>query len=46
MGWGKFVIAPSRVAARHMRDKFGTSEDKIRIISRWVDLDRFNFTDY
>ena len=46
MGWGKFVIAPSRVVARHMRDKFGVSEDKVRIISRWVDLDKFNFTDY
>jgi len=46
MGWGKFVIAPSRVVARHMRDKFGVSEDKICIISRWVDLDKFNFTDY
>jgi len=46
MGWGKFVIAPSRVVARHMRDKFGISEDKIDIISRWVDLDKFNFTDY
>jgi len=46
MGWGKFVIAPSKVVARHMRDKFGTSEDKIKIISRWVDLDKFNFTDY
>lgn len=46
MGWGKFVIAPSRVVARHMRDKFGVPEDKISIISRWVDLDKFNFTDY
>lgn len=46
MGWGKFVIAPSQVVARHMRDKFGVSEDKICIISRWVDLDKFIFTDY
>jgi len=46
MGWGKFVIAPSRVVARHMRDRFGVPEDKISIISRWVDLDKFNFTDY
>ena len=46
MGWGKFVIAPSRVVARHMRDKFGVSEDKISIISRWVNLNKFNFTDY
>ena len=46
MGWGKFVIAPSRVVARHMRDRFGVLEDKIKIISRWVDLDKFKFTDY
>jgi len=46
MGWGKFVIAPSRVVARHMRDKFGVPEDKISIISRWVDLGKFNFTEY
>ncbi len=46
MGWGKFVIAPSRVVARHMRDKFGVPEAKVSIISRWVDLDKFSFTDY
>lgn len=46
MGWGKFVIAPSRVVARHMRDRFGVPEDKIIIISRWVDLDKFGFSDY
>ncbi|MCK4912203.1 MAG: glycosyltransferase [Candidatus Omnitrophica bacterium] len=46
MGWGKFIIAPSKVVARHMRDRFGVPEDKIKIISRWVDLDKFNFTEY
>ncbi len=46
MGWGKFVIAPSQAVARHMKDSFGVPEDKINIVSRWVDLDNFEFTDY
>lgn len=46
MGWGKYVICPSKVVARHMKNKFGVSEDKIKIIPRWVDLDRFNFRSY
>lgn len=46
MGWGKFVIAPSQVVARHMKDNYGVLEDKIKIVSRWVDLDSFKFTDY
>ncbi len=45
MGWGKFVICPSKVIARHMMKNFGVSEEKIRIISRWVDLSRFTFKD-
>jgi ADP-heptose:LPS heptosyltransferase len=43
MGWGKFVICPSQVIARHMIDKLDVDEEKIRIISRWVDLERFKF---
>ena len=46
MGWGKFVIAPSQAVARHMKDNFGVLEDKINIVSRWVDFDNFKFTDY
>ncbi len=46
MGWGKFVIAPSQVVVRQMKTRFGVPEEKIRIISRWVDLDNFNFIDY
>ncbi|UCD15405.1 MAG: glycosyltransferase, partial [Candidatus Omnitrophota bacterium] len=46
MGWGKFVICPSRVVARHMKENFGVPEEKIVIISRWVDLNKFKFSDY
>ncbi len=46
MGWGKFVICPSKVVARHMKNNFGVSDEKISIIERWVDLDKFNFSDY
>ena len=45
MGWGKFVICPSKVIARHMTRNFGVEEEKIRIITRWVDLDKFKFKD-
>ncbi len=43
MGWGKFVICPSKSIIRHMMDNFGVSENKIRCIPRWVDLDKFTF---
>lgn len=46
MGWGKFVICPSKVVARHMKDVFGVPEDKIVIINRWVDSDTFKFIGY
>ncbi len=46
MAWGKFVICPSKVIARHMQDKFDVGEDKIIIIPRWVDLDSFKFVPY
>jgi len=39
MGWGKYVICPSKIVARHMQRVFGISEEKINVISRWVDLD-------
>lgn len=45
MGWGKFVICPSKAVARHMKDKFGIGEDKIVIINRWVNLEKFKFID-
>ncbi len=46
MGWGKFVICPSKVIARHMQDNFGVKPDKISIISRWVNFDKFEFKPY
>ncbi|MFH1876400.1 MAG: glycosyltransferase [Candidatus Omnitrophota bacterium] len=46
MGWGKYVICPSRSVARHMRQNFGVPEEKIIVIDRWVDLDKFRFQDY
>jgi lipopolysaccharide heptosyltransferase II len=41
MGWGKFVICPSKAVARHMKNNFGVDEDRIVIINRWVNLERF-----
>ncbi|MDD5429116.1 MAG: glycosyltransferase [Candidatus Omnitrophica bacterium] len=46
MAWGKYVICPSKVVARHMKNAFGVPEEKIVIVNRWVDLSRFTFTDY
>ena len=46
MGWGKFVICPSKAVGRHMQERFGVSSDKIVIINRWVDLDKFRFLEY
>ena len=41
MGWGKFVICPSKLVARHMHQEYGVPEDKIVVINRWVDLNKF-----
>ncbi len=46
MGWGKYVICPSKVVARHMKNNFRVPDDKIIIINRWVDLNKFKFIDY
>ncbi|MCM8831244.1 MAG: glycosyltransferase [Candidatus Omnitrophica bacterium] len=46
MGWGKFVICPSGVVARHMHKNFGVPQEKIVIIPRWVDLEKFKFRPY
>ncbi len=43
MGWGKFVICPSRAVARHMKENFLVPEEKIIIINRWVNLEKFRF---
>lgn len=44
MGWGKIVIVASDVMARHMRETFGVSDEKLVLISRGVDLDDFSFS--
>ena len=41
MGWGKVVIVASEAMARHMHENFGVVRDKIIIIPRGVNLDRF-----
>ncbi|MDD5504252.1 MAG: glycosyltransferase [Candidatus Omnitrophica bacterium] len=43
MGWGKFVIVPSNVVASHMIRNFKVPLQRIRLIPRGVDLDRFEF---
>ncbi|MGD2278882.1 MAG: lipopolysaccharide heptosyltransferase II [Candidatus Omnitrophota bacterium] len=43
MGWGKVVIVASEMMARHMKDNFGVSPEKMVIIPRGVDLNRFSF---
>lgn len=43
MGWGKKVIVASDIMARHMKDTFGVSPDKINVIPRGVDLEKFSF---
>ena len=45
MGFGKLIIAPSQVIARHMIDDFGVSHEYIKLIPRSVDIDRFTFVD-
>ena len=43
MGWGKRVIVPSQVIARHMIDDFGVSPECITLIPRGVNLAEFPF---
>ncbi len=45
MGWGKFVIVVSNVIARHMIENLATPYERIRLIPRSVDLDKFKFTE-
>jgi len=44
MGWAKRVIVLSNVIARHMIDDFGVPYERIRLIPRSVDLEKFKFT--
>ncbi len=41
MGWGKLVIVASHIIGKRMRDDFGVSHQKIRLIARGVDLNEF-----
>ena len=41
MGWGKLVIVPSETIARHMRRAFGVPHERLRLIPRGVDLEKF-----
>lgn len=45
MGWGRFVIVASNIIAKHMVNDFGVPYDRIRLIPRGVNLDRFKFRD-
>ena len=43
MAWGKFVIVASNIMAKHMVGDFGTPYERIRLIPRGADLDKFTF---
>lgn len=45
MGWGKRVIVISNVIGRHMIDDFAVPRERIRLIPRSVDLDKFKYVD-
>ncbi|MCX7926711.1 MAG: lipopolysaccharide heptosyltransferase II [Candidatus Omnitrophica bacterium] len=45
MGWGKRVIVISNVIAKHMIEDFSVPYERIRLIPRSVDLERFCFTE-
>ena len=44
MGWGKRVIVLSNAIARHMIEDFGVPHERIRLIPRSVDLDKFKYS--
>lgn len=43
MGWGKRVICPSNVIARRMMDDFDVPHERLRLIPRSVDLEKFKY---
>jgi lipopolysaccharide heptosyltransferase II len=45
MGWAKRVIVLSNVIARHMIDDFGVPYERIRLVPRSVDLEKFKYAD-
>ncbi len=44
MGWGRFVIVSSNVVARHMINNFNVPRQRIRLIPRGVDLEKFKYS--
>lgn len=45
MSWGRFVIVPSNIIAKHMVSDFSVPYERIRFIPRGVDLNAFKFRD-
>ena len=45
MGWAKRVIVLSNVIARHMIEDFSVPHDRIKLVPRSVDLEKFKFLD-
>ncbi|MEI8176234.1 MAG: lipopolysaccharide heptosyltransferase II [Candidatus Omnitrophota bacterium] len=43
MGWGRYVIVASNVMARHMMDAFGVPFDRIRLVPRGVNIEKYQF---
>ena len=43
MGWGRFVIVASNVMARHMMENFNVPFDRIKLVPRGVDLNKYHF---
>jgi glycosyltransferase involved in cell wall biosynthesis len=43
MGWGKRVIVVSNIIARHMIEDFKVPPERIKLIPRGVDLEKFKF---
>lgn len=44
MGWAKRVIVLSNCIARHMIEDFGVAHERIRLIPRSVDLEKFKYS--
>jgi len=45
MGWGKQVIVLSNIIARHMIEDFGVPQERIKLVPRSVDLEKFTYFD-
>jgi glycosyltransferase involved in cell wall biosynthesis len=45
MGWAKRVIVLSNVIARHMIEDFSVPHERIKLVPRSVDLEKFKYRD-